>query len=393
MALGGQLNISVNVTGAEQIAMLKEHTASLNAALKDTNFIRKMAIEQTRNETAQLSLSNKLLGEKAKLSDQEISRMALLMNTNEQLARSNQNRLTLEREAWKVKISSAQQGIQLTMEEARVVAESNMKQAIAIREAEAALKAKRRAMMQASISLFVMNISANQLVSSLKPLVKGNEEATKAIEGYQAMLNMSLAPMQAYMALKQLQINLEKQHAAAVTGVIAGMSTAYFWYAALTAKSREMRMVMGALAGIMTVLALRQAFVAITAWQAAVAQATGRAVVGDMSGWVKIGIGMGIAAAVGAAIAGLTAPRAQTLTGQGKYVREGGLAKLDPGEIVTRPSGGARGIGGGNIQYHLHFPPGTQVTSTEARRFGKVFAQQQNMGMGRTTSRSVVANG
>jgi len=396
MALGGQLTINVNVTGAEQLTKLREHTAALNAALKDTQMIKQTAIAQTKNEIAQLKVNNKLLSFKAKGQQRAISQLAREMNKNEDLNKSVQNRLAVERGAWRLKQKASQDGISMSIKEARIVSASNIQQAAAIKQAEIAIKAKRRAMMQVSISMFVMSISVNQFVNSLKPLVKGNEEATKAIEGYSAVLNMSLAPMQAYMSLKMIQINLEKQHAAAVMGVVAGMSAAYFWYAALTSKSRELRVVMGALAGALTAVAIIQGWIAVTAWQAAIAKAaeSGVATLGATvpitSGIIAGGIVA--ASAIGALIGGLTAPKAQTLTGQGKYVREGGLAKLDPGEIVTRPSGRGIGSEGGNI-FYLHFPPGTQATGAEARRFGKIFAKQQNMGMGRRTSRSVLVHG
>lgn len=390
MALGGQLNISVTVTGADQLSKLREHTDALNASLKDTKHIKDMAGAQAKNEIAQLSVNNKLLGYKYKLGSRDLGMLARRMNINEDLTKQSQHNLAVERGAERLKAQAKKDNMTLSIKEARVVSAANIEEAAAIKQAEMAIKAKRRALMQVSISMFVFNISIGQMVSSLLPLVKGNEEATKALKGYQAVLMLSMGPMQAYMAMKMILMNLEKQHAAAVFAVVTGMSAAYFWYAALTSKSREMRAVLGALAGVMTVLALRQAYVAVTAWQAAVASATGKAVMGDLSGWLKVGVGLGIAAAVGAAIGTLTAPRAQTLTGQGKYVREGGFAKLDPGETVMRAS--AAGGGGGGDTYHFHFPPGTQATSSQARTFGKVFARQQNMGMGRKTSRSVRAN-
>lgn len=396
MALGGQLTINVNVTGAEQLAKLKEHTTALNAALRDTKNIKSTAIAQTKNEIAQLQVNNRLLASKAKGQQGNISRLAREMNKNEDLNKSVQNRLAVEQGAWRLKKKATTDGINMSIKEARIVSASNIQQAAAIKQAEIAIKAKRRAMMQVSISMFVMAISVNQFITSLKPLVKGNEEAAKALEGYSAVLNLSLAPMQAYMSLKMIQINLEKQHAAAVMGVVAGMSAAYFWYAALTSKGRELRIVMGALAGALTAVAIIQGWIAVTAWQAAIAKAA-ESGVASLGATVPITSGIiagGIVAAsgIGALIGGLTAPKAQTLTGQGKYVREGGLAKLDPGEIVTRPSGGGVGTGGGNI-FHLHFPPGTQTTNAQARQFGKIFAKQQNMGMGRRTSRSVLTNG
>lgn len=390
MALGGQLNITVTVTGAEQLGKLREHTAALNAALKDTKMIKETAIAQTKNEIAQLQVNNKLLGFKAKMGKRDLSRIAREMNKNEDLTKQTQQNLAVEKGAWRLKSQAKKDNMSLSINEARVVSAANIQEAAAIKQAEMALKAKRRALMQVSISMFVFNISVGQMVSSLLPLVKGNEEATKALKGYQAVLMMTMGPMQAYMAIKMIQINLEKEHAAAVLGVVAAMSAVYFWYAALTAKSREMRAALGALAGIMTFLAARQAYVAYTTWQAAVAAGTAKAIFGDLSGWLAVGIGLGIAASVGAAIGALTAPRAQTLTGQGKYVREGGFAKLDPGETVTRLSPSAAG---GAVEYHLHFPPGTQATQSEAKRFGKIFARQQNMGMGRRTSRSVIVSG
>ena len=387
-----EIRIQNRVFGQESIKQLEDALTRLKNTARAQNDVQKLVTAQTRFDTEALRQSNQVLKAKVNLSDDDVRALALQKNRAQDLNKTIKSRMAVEQESIRVQEASTKKGIALSDEQSRVIAANNIKEAAAIKQTEIALKAKRRALMQVSISMFVMNISVGQLLSSILPLVKGNEEATKALKGYQAVIMLSLGPMQAYMALKMIQINLEKQHAAAVMGVVAGMSAAYFWYAALTTKSKELRIVMSALAAVMTVLAARQAIVAITAWQAAVAEATAKSIFGDLSGWVKIGIGLAIAAGVGAAIGALL-PSAQTEPGQMRRFTKGGLAEVHEGEI-WRPAGamgaaGADGMGAG--QTIIYLPNTYRGTVSQSKFFAKEIDRLISTGQASISIKKVVS--
>jgi len=257
-----------------------------------------------------------------------------------------------------------------------------------------ALQMKRRALMQASISMFVLNISVGQLANSLKPLVANNEEATKVLDQFQAMLQLTLGPMQAFMALQSIHINLSNQQKVAMLGVVAAMGAAFFWYAAITAKSREMKIVLGALAGAMTFLAVRQAWVAISAWQAAIATAAQQGVSTfgaslAISAPIIAG-GLATAALVGGAIGALL-PTAQTEPGQRRRIDRTGLAVVHAGEIMRPTGADEEGRGIGNVTVIL--PRTYRGTVSESKFFAKETVRQLRAGQGASNFKVVVSNG
>lgn len=387
---GATIAIGATVTGSQTIADLETKLDSIVRKTITMNEANKIAELQNRIAITNLARTNQLLIAKTNLSQRDITMMAAQRNLNENLTHSINNRMMVEQEALRLKRMFGQEGIRISMDEARVATVANQ-QIIASEQAlEAQLKLKRRALMQASISMFVMNISVNQLVTALKPLFKGNEAATEGIKNFQAALNLSLGPMQAFMAMQMLIMNTSLTLTGAIKLLGSALAFSFGLMGALTTRSTELRLAFSALAGVGAVLAATQFLTAVATFSTAGAFATLLAVIGNPFGMLALALGVGATAfAVGSVLS--NKPKAQTLTGQMKRVRTGGAAELDPGEIVMRPSAGM-GMGG-SPTIHMHFPAGTQATPSEARRFGKIFYDQKNKGRTRTTSRRSVSSG
>lgn len=386
-----EIDIRTKVTGLAEVKALETALSKLQQKARGITDVQERVTAKTKLDTEIMKQNNRVLLAKTEMTKDVRRALAKQQVIQEDLTKTFSHQMNVERRAFRINQANIKEGMKSNIVSARVAAETAIQEEAAYKKSEIALKAKRRALMQVSISMFVFNISVGQMVSSLLPLVKGSEEATKALKGYQAILMLSMGPMQAYMAIKMIQINLERQHQAAVFGVVAAMSAAYFWYAMLTTKSKEMKIILGALAGVMTALAARQAFVAITAWQAAVAQATGRAVIGDVSGWVKIGVGLGIAAGVGATIGGLL-PTGQTRVGQRKRVGRGGLAELHEGEEISRPRMGTRGIGEGGGDTIIYLPESYRGTVSQSRFFAEEVNRLLKSGQGTVKMKRVVVS-
>lgn len=382
-ARGIAINIRTKVQGLAEVGALETALTKLKTQVMAQVDVKKRVTAQTKLDTEIMKQNNQVLLAKTKMTAGVRGALAKQQVIQEDLTKQHAHQMDVERRAFRINQANIKEGMKSNITAARVAAETAVQEEVAYKRTEMALKAKRRALMQVSISMFVMNISVGQLLSSILPLVKGNEEATKALKGYQAVIMLSLGPMQAYMALKMIQINLEKQHAAAVMGVVAGMSAAYFWYAMLTTKSRELKIVLGALAGVMTAIAIVQGAIAISAWQAAVATATAQGVstLGASLG-VSLPIiagGIGLAALVGATIGALL-PTAQTRVGQMKKITKSGVAEVHEGEIwrPSRGEGAGAGMGVGDINIFMH--PRYSGTVAESRYLAREIDRQVKTG-------------
>ena len=387
MVFGGQINITATVMGTDSLTALRNQINNINWALEHQNFVSQMASAQTEKEIVTLQLSNALMREKVLNIEEMVPIMAQEVVQNENLTFSLQDRLNLEKEAIRLKEMYATESIQMSITEARVAAQANRE--IAQSEIEAAEAAGfaanqqriyRRELMQSSISMFVLNISASQMIASLKPLVKGNEAATKTIDNMIASLRLALTPMQVYLAV--LQIMAAAQGRVAVTAASMGLAlgASLFWIYALQEKNAAIRAALFGIAAGFTVMA-------VASWAASMGLMTLEALTGNFGAIAVGAIGLSmLAAAIGYAT---TPPKAMTLSGQQKHVRRGGLAELDAGETVTRKNGGGFGDMGG--EWHFHFDKAT--SKSDASEFGKAFAKEVTRGGSKAKSRRVVVSG
>jgi hypothetical protein len=365
------LNIRTKVFGQQDVKALTATLTELRQIQMSQADVQKRVTAQTKLQTQQLSMSNQVLRAKVNLDDQTVRRLAAQQNIEQNLTRQFQNRLAVEREAIMLRQVAVQSGMKLSVENATLMATQNQKIIAAEEAATAAIRMKQRALMQVSISLFVMNISANQLVSSLKPLVKGNEAASQALTDFQGVLNLTLGPLQAYLALLQISNALHLEMKQTVTALGFALAAVMLFFVAVRQNSPAIRAALGAMSGALLALTLHS-------YQAALAQSVlGGAIqtaVAAVGGPVAFGIALAVAGAGLAFVIGqiAKAKSAQTRVGQMKRITRGGLAEVHEGEIF-RPAAGEGGVGdmgvGGDITIFL--PEGYQGSVSQSRFFAR----------------------
>lgn len=385
-----QINIRNKVFGAEEVRSLEAALRRLKNEQLDMNKIQRRVAAQAGIETETLRRSNAMLQARTQLSNQSIRALAMQRNTEENLRFQIDQRMQTEQDAIRFQEMFAREGIMLSNEQARVVAQNNAMIVAAEQEAEMAIRAKRRAMMQASISLFVLNISVNQLVGALKPLVKGNEAATNAVNDMAAVLNIAIAPMQAFMSIQQLMINLNISLAQSFKMVGSALLAAFVLMQAVRAESAAMRAVFSILTGVIATYAVVQFTSAMMTFLNASAQATLQAVMGNPLGLVALAAGISAGVFALATFAG-DRPSAQTRAGQRKRVSRSGLAEIHEGEEIVREPMGEGGVGRrGDITIVL--PESYRGTISQSRFLAKEVQRLVNSGQGSIKVKRVVVS-
>jgi len=364
------LNILATYSGGEALRQLEKQLVSINAATYQQNQMAKIASMQNKIEIALIGKRNALLQGQLALDDSEIQLLGDRISLNQELTFQTENRLRIATEAAILQRAYADEFIFITEQEARAATIANQQIIEGEMLKRQAINETRKTLMAASISMFVLNISMGQLVQSIKPLVKGNEDLEKSVNDITAALQFSMAPLQAYMALQMISKSLADEQKVSFLGVASALGGVFFLYEAITSKSPALR---AAYAGIATALFA----VAIASWMANVALATGKTLIGD---WKAFGIVAAGVAASAAIVAGLTAPKAQTLTGHSKRVRKGGIALLDDDEVVSRQSKDATMSEGGGITIYL--PDSYTGTLSDARITAETVRRYTQTGQG-----------
>lgn len=217
------------------------------------------------------------------------------------------------------------------------------RQRVAMESAMHANRSFRWAIMQCSISLFVMNISIHQLIGSLDVLFGENEAMKKSFQDIGKIIQLSIAPLQVYFAMTQMVAMAHKTYLApALMATTTAMLGLYFLYRGLTEKSKELKALFIFLAGVMFTLTALAIKMTIAKWRLAIAtgaektaETYGAAAPAILGGWASI-VGGGILLSALAA-AGVYAAGAQTMPGELRLFRRGGLVTVHPGEIY-RPA-------------------------------------------------------
>ncbi|MHA1662571.1 MAG: hypothetical protein ACTSVR_04875 [Candidatus Thorarchaeota archaeon] len=382
------IGVDVKTKGTQELDRLTRELTKLEATYKklvssqwEYGEAKQIVSAQTRNEVQQLRNSNVLLEAKSNISKKQLRYLVIEQREQEKYTAILKNRMDLERRALDIRNMS-----KTTMSggysdylarESIIIEGIEKKKQIALRGTTRVANEQRKALMGASISMFVLNISMGQLVTAMKPFVKGNEDAEKALKDMSGALQFSMAPLQAYMALQMISTSLAVKQKVAFLGVAAALGAIFFWYQAITAKSPAMRAAYAAIATAATGLAIAQ-------WVANVAIATGKTLMGDFKSVAVIIAGLTMTgAAVAAAVAYATAPKAQTLTGRSKHVRKGGLAILDDDEAVVRNSkDGSFGSGGGG-DIIINLPESYTGSLSDARMTANYVRQLGISGQGK----------
>lgn len=384
------IDILATYSGQQALGVLELQLSKINGLSVQSASLNKIAQVQNQIQIQQTGRQNAMLRGRLSLTDQEIQNLGVQNALNKQLTFQTENRLRVATEGAILRSQYAKEGIALSFEEARVATVAN-NEIIASEQALAQQMAvSRRAMMHASISLFVLNISMGQMVSSLKPLVEGNEGATKAIEGLQAALMMALGPMQAFMAVQMIMMNtgmgvtqMFKLMGGALLASIGLMGV-------MTTKSAGLRVAFAALVGIGTLLAATQFLASVATFSSAGAFATLQAVLGNPMGMIALFAGAAATAyVVGTVLASQS--KAQVLTGHRKRVRSGGIAILDDDEVVTRETKDTRGMDGGIT---IILPESYTGTLSDARITAETVRRYTQTGQGAVKfKRRVTPNG
>lgn len=375
-----EVNIQTKVDGLAQIKALENALQRLKSSFQGANAIQERVAGQYRVDTAIMRQNNQVLRARTQLSDKDIAARAVQMNFEEDYQLQIQRRMQIERQAFRIRQLALDARMKMTLADARVNAEANM-EIIASEQAKAAqLRITQQALMRASISMFVMNISMGQLVTAMKPFVKGNEDAEKALENLSGALQFSMAPLQAYMSLQMISISLAHEQKVAFLGVAASLASIFFLYTAITSKSAGMRAAFAALTVVSVALAIAQ-------WAIATGLATTETLLGNI---VAIGVIVAGLAALGAAIGFITAPHAQTEPGQRRRIDKAGLAVVHEGEI-WRPTGSDDG-GDGTKSVTIYLPPGYRGSVGESKMFAKEIDRLINAGQSSTNYRKAVVS-
>ena len=352
------ITIRLQIKGKTELQRLNSEIAQLNKMLKKQTTISKIADRQQQVYAKRLKLSNAILKEKINGDQQHFKDIAKELNLQQDLNEIYEGKIEVERRVLRAKEDAARKGIAFNEESARRTIEAQVKEEMAYKRVQEAINAKRKALMQTSISLFVLNISANQLVSSLKPLVKENEAATKALEDMQAMLNLTLGPLQFYLALLQIQEALQLK--AATTAKLFGtaMAGTFLMMMAIRQEAPALRAALGAISGALLALSIMNFMNALSEQIKAGAILT--SIMTRMGGPVGFIAGMAMAGAGIALVTGWISKAKssyETPLGGMKRVGRTGLAMVHEGEIFGRPSMSM--TSNNSMTMNLYFGPGT----------------------------------
>ena len=386
------LRIVASVYGQESVSQLQTTLDTLVESTLKYSDAKKLMTAQTAVEIQQLKMSNGMLKARANMNQGQMTQLAKQTVLEQQYQQQFNVRFQAEQNAYSLREMYKNEGIKITKKEAMAANEANA-QIIAGEQAKATAMANtRKAMMAASISMFVLNISIGQMISSLKPLVKNNEAATEALTNLQGAFALAMAPMQAFMAIQMIMTVTSMSLAQAIQMIGGSLLFAIGLMGAMTTKSTEMRLAYSALAGVAGVLAAAQFLSSVATFANAGAFATLQAVMGSPMGLLALGLGLAATTfAIGTVLS--NKQKAQTLTGHRKRVRKGGLAELDDDEVVQRVSkDGTKSGGGGDTIIML--PESYNGSMADAKITAHTVKRMQNGGYGSVKyTRKVVAGG
>lgn len=380
------IEILVQTSGEAQLAKLQKQLQSVQDTTLRGAMAQRVASKQMELETAKLRKSNAILAERARLKDSELRDLAIEQREKRVNTELFEKRMDIESRAVNIQFESKRI---ISDKEARLMAKAQIQKEAADaayiegeRLKQQETMRTRKALMAASISMFVLNISMGQLVNSLKPFVEGNEDAEKSLKDVQAALQFSMAPLQAYMSLQMISTSLAEEQKVAFLGVASALGAVFFLYEAITAKSAKMRAAYGALTVVLTAMAIAQ-------WAVATGLATTETLMGNIA---AVGVVVAGLAALAAVVGYVTAPKAQTSTDHRKRVRKGGIAILDDDEVVTRESKVGGTGSGGNIIINL--PESYTGTLSDARITAETVRRYTQTGQGPVKfRRRVTSNG
>ena len=241
----------------------------------------------------------------------------------------------------------------------------------------------RQEMMQMSIGMFVLGITATQTTTVLADMVGKNSELGKTFMGIGGAIRMMLGPIQVYVGLLQLMNIENKKLLISSLPLMFTFGGIFLLFKAFAEQSKNVRAAMGALATGMLVMAA--ASKVMTAQQYAEG-------ISSIFKWVTAsgplapGMAALILTAAAAAIAGglalyATAPKGQTIPGYMRPIRETGIFYGHRGEMVGRI--GNMGAGGGNTtNININIERGAVVDDSVIRKMTREIEASIASGIG-----------
>lgn len=335
------LGLKATVTGTDEIAKLNKLLTTLRDNQLSTGQATDIARKRRAVATQELERKNMITTEmigKDQAANFGLARQRVLFEQNS-FSLQKQN-IELERAVW------IQQQYGMEMEEsvaaakAMIAAEEQLaeKERIAIERKKARIiqeKAMRRELMQASIGMFVMGITMTQTLDTMAKMAGQGTALEAVFKDMSQGVRLMLGPIQVLTAAMQF-LNMENRKLMLTMGkFMILMAGVYIMYKAFTSKSKELRFVLGLIAGVLITLNALLLLNTARTWAKTVADIVNKSV-------MTFGTALPVlaAAVAGGLLIGFaamaTAPKGQTAPGYSRPVTDTGLVYAHRGETISR---------------------------------------------------------
>jgi len=364
-----EITVDVNVLRAEQLTRLRNELNYVAGSQESLMALNKIVMQQRTLEIQQLDkvLATKMIHlnlgakEKKDLVERQLYTEFLtytIEKQNEEI--KHQILLSMQQGTQFKDASLSTQGMAFAQEMlAQATEKTNRKMMLQSRQ-----------ILMVTMSIFGFTMSIWQITNALQALAGENEELKEDFKNMQAFVMGATGPLMLFNGILQLTAlsvgNLGKAMLFALPLSLA-MATAWM---ALTSNSRELRIVMGALTGVLLALAAMKAKAAFAAIAHAIAinVETGATIAQMMVSSLTTLAPVLIGAVVGAALIASTLPQAQTMPGQMRIKKGDGPIYAHDEEVIGRPQEmyGTRGGGGARpINIYIGGKKVAQVTAKD----------------------------
>jgi len=334
------LRIMASVAGIESLHKLEHTLENLKQKELVRSGIKQRIIDTNERLLAQIKLD--IIQRKLQIRGatthvnqivKEQVRLEMLNATYERSLKVKRDNFIEDIKSGKVKLSKAQQqGFVIMMEE---------KEAEAARLTANAYRTKRREVLANTMAIFGMTMSIWQITNAFSALAGENKELKKDMQKLQAVMMGATGPIMLAMGIHQLSMAWANLNMTIKIGMPLFFTMAAL-YMTMTASSRELKIIFGALTGALAGLTAIIIQHNIAKWQGVVATwASVQAKLSEL-GVSSLGLALPIAfAAIGAGLAYYaTIPKessAQTELGQYRMLLANASFRGHKGETVSRP--------------------------------------------------------
>lgn len=335
------LGLKATVTGTEEIARLNAQLKKVGENELTTG--QATDIARKRRSLATTELQRKNMITEAMIGKDTKSNFILA----EQRVRFDQNRFALqEQNAVMDRAVWIQQEYGMSMKGSIEASKSMLlaEKELAIQEKmdlerkkqlALAEKSRRRELMQASIGMFVMGITMTQTLDTMSKMAGENKALAEGFKEMSQAVRFMLGPIQVVTSAMQF-LNMEnKKLMLTMSKFIFIFAGLFLLYKAFTSKSKELRFVLGLVAGMLITLNALLLVNTARTWAKTIADATGLSVSSLGAALPLIAAALAGGLALGFA-AMATAPKGQNAPGYSRPVSETGLVYAHRGETISR---------------------------------------------------------